>query len=320
LGLKRTRNGVIMPIKDRTITNLLSFQDTTATPRQIAGLYFFQLLDCLVDLAYKVSADFRKRPQLYRDLGQPSIAETLAQLNAQYGTEINFLSGSERNEIYLPIFGSGSGSSTNGTDSFSRLRNDLVRAATAFAQGASDEGILIFRQGVRTSVAPFADYLLGLQGDSVLLSKDVLADLTEKTCYPILRKQEIAAIFGISKLVDVDYPYATDPAEDLLVEQISGQLTWQVDNTAQILLTRESISNRQRAALRGAEAIATIIDFGLEQTPSDADVDLLSAKCYTWGTALASLNGQVRVSQTPVEPITPVGTTSSKPITSYGQR
>jgi hypothetical protein len=46
------------------------------------------------------------------------------------------------------------------------------------------------------------------------------------------------------KLVDVDYPYATDPAEDLLVEQVSGQLTWQVDNTSQVVLTREGVGNR----------------------------------------------------------------------------
>src|SRR5262249_43327548 len=153
-------------------------------------------------------------------------AEILAQLNAKYGTEIDFLSGNERREIYFPIFGSWSGSLSTGNDSFAHLSNDLVRAATAFAQGASEKGLSIFRKNARTSVAPLASYLLGLQGDSVVFSKNVLSDLTEKTCYPILRSQKVAVVFGIPKLGDVQYPYAADPAEDLLVEQICMQLTW----------------------------------------------------------------------------------------------
>jgi len=302
------------------ITDLNSFNTVTGDPRQIAGLYFYQVLDCLVDLAYKLSADFRKRPQLYRDLGHPSIAETLGQLNAKYGTEINFLSGNERDEIYLPIFGSWNGSSSNGSDSFSRLGNDLVSAATAFAQGASDEGLRIFRDGVRTAVGPFADYLLGLQGDSVKFSRGVLSDLTENICYKILRNESVAAIFGIPKLGHTEYPYTTDPAEDLLVEQISAQLTWQIDNTSQVSLTREGISNRQRLALTGAEAIASVIDFGLQQNPSDADLDLLTANCYTWGAALASLNGQAKISPSPVQPMAPPSVVSSRVATAYGQR
>jgi hypothetical protein len=318
-----------MPIKDYAITDLASFEDATRDPRQLAGIYFFQVLDCLVDLAYKISADFRKRPQLYRDLGQPSLAEVLARLNAKYGTEVNFLSGNERREIYLPIFGSWNGSSSSGNDSFARLSNDLVRASSAFAQGASDAGLSIFRKAVRTSVTPFANYLLGLHGDSVILSKDVLSDLTDKTCYKILRNQEIAAIFGVPKLGGVEYPYGTDPAEDLLVEQICLQLPWQVDNVSQLSLTREAISDRQRAALRGAEAIATIIDFGLEQSPGDADLDLLAGKCYTWGTALASLNG-TKVSQAPMppamtpqppaQPIALPSTTASRLATAYSKQ
>lgn len=88
-----------MPNPNRKIDSLLSFEDVTKEPHQIAGLYFYQLLECLVDLAYKISADFRKRPQLYRDLGNPSIAALLAEFNAKYGTEANLLSASERNEI-----------------------------------------------------------------------------------------------------------------------------------------------------------------------------------------------------------------------------
>lgn len=121
-------------IPNHLISDLGSFSDVTGEPRQIAGLYFYQILDYLVDLAYKVSVDFRKRPQLYLALGDALIPQTLAELNAKYGTEINFLAGGQRNEIYLPIFGRWDGSSSDDGDSFPCLRDILIRAATAFAE------------------------------------------------------------------------------------------------------------------------------------------------------------------------------------------
>lgn len=51
----------------------------------------------------------------------------------------------------------------------------------------------------------------------------------------------------------------------------------------------EGISNRLRTALRGAEALATVLDFS-ERGSSD-DLILLTTKCYTWGSALKSLTG-----------------------------
>jgi hypothetical protein len=307
-----------MPIPDHRIKDLTSFQETTREPRQIAGLYFYQILDCLVDLAYKVTIDFRKRPQLYKNLGNPSIAPTLAALNAKYGTEVNFLSRNERNEIYLPVFGSWDGSSSNQSDSFPRLRNDLVRAATAFASGA-EEGVTILREGVRTAHRPFKDYLVGLQGDSVRFSKDIaLSDLTEKTCYPILRNNEVAGVFGVNGIRGNDYPYGTDPAEDILVEQMCMQLR-QVDNSP-IYLTTERISNLQRAALRGAEAIATVIDFEDDPNHTTADLDLLITKCYTWGTALNDLNGQPMAAQPRALPAAAGSRVSPQVAARYGLR
>jgi hypothetical protein len=52
-------------------------------------------------------------------------------------------------------------------------------------------------------------------------------------------------------------------------------------------LTRERFSNLQRAALRGAEAIASIIDF--TEHSSDADLKSLITACYTWKAALLSV-------------------------------
>ncbi|HKA22790.1 MAG TPA: hypothetical protein VKM94_17895 [Blastocatellia bacterium] len=304
-------------IPNYRITNLDSFEGATKEPRQIAGLYFYQLLDCLVDLAYKVSIDFRKRPHQYQDLGDASIPQSLAELNARYGTEINLLALGQRNEIYLPIFGSWDGSSSSESDSFPHLRDELIQAATAFAERATNTGVEQLREVVRQAHRPFKDYLVGLQGDSVRFSKDkALSDETEKTCYPILRSQGVAAVFGITRKGGGQYPYATDPDEDKLVEDISKELMW-VDKS-QTYITRERISNLQRAALRGAEAIATAIDFE-ESSATDQDLDVLITKCYAWGKALASLKGQAKVWEPPLQPTAPTPATVAAGPTGYGR-
>ena len=87
------------------IHDLASFNQTTSQGHEVAGLYFYQQLDCLVDLAYKVSCDFFKRPHLYITLGK--LNQTLAQLHARYGADETFPSDSQRDAIFVPIFGSG---------------------------------------------------------------------------------------------------------------------------------------------------------------------------------------------------------------------
>jgi hypothetical protein len=270
-------------VPDYRIKDLQSFQQATQEPRQVAGLYFYQILDPLAEMAYGISLDFRRRPQLYRDLGQPSIAPLLAKLSSQCGTEVDVLSTRQRNEIFVPVFG------TSEADNFSRLRDDLIRASKAFAERVADNSIDMLREVVRTSHQPFKDYLVGLHGDSVKFSKDVaLSDFTENICYPIVRNAGVGAVFGIAKLAAGPYPYATDASEDILIEAISVQLGAFTGSYAGI--TRERISSLQRVAIRGAEAIATAIDFDeADPDQTDTDLDLLISKCYSWGAALAAI-------------------------------
>jgi hypothetical protein len=280
-------------ISDYRIHNLHTFQEATKEPRQIAGLYFYQTLDPLAEMAYAISLDFRRRPQLYRNLGEPSIVPVLAKLSSEYGTQVDVLSQRQRNEIFAPVFG------TSSCDSFSRLGDDLIKASKAFAERAVDNGIEMVREVVRTSHRPFKDYLMGLHGDSVKFSKDVaLSDFTEKICYPILRNAAVAAVFGIAKLAAGPYPYATDAAEDILIEAMSAQLSG--FNNPSGGITRDRISSLQRVAIRGAEAIATTIDFEeADHEQTDADLDLLISKCYSWGAALATIKTQPSATSVP---------------------
>lgn len=274
-------------IQNHNIRDLKSFVSVTGEPRQIAGLYFYMLLDCLIDLAYKISHDFFKRPHLYTELGQPTIAPILAKLNAQYGSDEKILSKSQRNAIFIPIFGESMGYLSNGKGDFPRLRDEMVCAAAAFAERVYDTGVDMLRERVRSTHRPFKEYLTGLFGDSIKWSREnALADLTENISYKILRNDGVAAIFGISTMARKEWPYNEDSNGDKLVEEISKQLHW--PENSEMYITRELFSNLQRVALRGAEAIATIIDFD-ESRPND-ELDLLILKCYSWGSALKSIS------------------------------
>jgi len=299
------------------ISDLNSFNGVTGDPRQVAGLYFYSVLDCLVDLAYTVSCDFFKRPQLYLNLERiepvaetsepaaetnPTLASILALLHARYGSSESLPSTIQRDEIYFPIFGRGAGFLPDEESDFPRLRDELINAAAAYAERVFDTGVEMLRERVRTTHKPFKAYLIGLQGDSVKWSRGfALPNLTEDVSYTILRNKGVAGVFGINKPPIDDWPYTEDSNGDKLVEEISKKLM-RADQPESMPITREYFSNLQRVALRGAEAIATIIDFQETETQGNSELDLLITKCYTWGAALKSVSSRpITVQPTPAK-------------------
>jgi hypothetical protein len=281
-------------LADYRIHDLESFNQTTGAGHEVAGLYFYQQLDCLVDLAYGVACDFFNRPHLYIDVN--GLSETLARLHARYGTNETLPSGPQRDMVFLPVFGSGGVrtlpagvASAQETGDFPALRDDLLKAAQAFAERQSDTGVEMLRQRVKDAHKPMADYLDGLEGDSVRWSRfNALPTLTEDVSYTILRKAGIAAVFGTPP-PSGDFPYVEESSGQKLVENVWKQLA----GNESPVLNRERISNLQRVALRGAEALATVIDF--QENFGNGDLDRLITKLYTWDAALWS----VKASGTP---------------------
>lgn len=305
------------------IDDFASFQTITGRDdqghdHQIAGLYFYQQLDFLIEFACKVSYDFFKRPHLYTNLGtvaplgervghleggegdgEPGatggasgtprpLREVLAQLHGVIGYNEFFPGKVQRDEIYRPIFGSGGDHTTAEEGDFPRLRDALLDAAARFAERVLYGGEEMLRVRVVTTHRPFKLYLEGLQGDSIRWSREkALARLTEDVAYPILRSARISGIFGIDEPPDEDWPYKENFRGDLLGHAISKQLVWR-DHPNDWYMSREHISNLQRSAKRGAEALAAILDF--EEPSSNAEIDLLTNKCYSWRAALLSVS------------------------------
>jgi hypothetical protein len=280
-------------LQDFTIIDQESFEAATQIPREIAGIYFFQALDYLFDLAYEISCDARSRPQLYKRLDD--LKEPLANLRARYGSEPQFLSHDQRADIFLPIFGSWNATSSSRTDSFPQLRDELFQAAAAFAERQSNTGEAMLRASMRDIVLVFQEYLTGLEGDSTQSSEADLAAFADNTCYPILRSERIAAAFGVSKQAADNYPFGADPGMDVFIEEATKKL--QQGDPSRTIATRRVTSNRQTAARTGAAAIATVLAFTGDAQAEDANLDKVTLRCYQWATALRSLAGEVTAGQ-----------------------
>ena len=124
-----------------------------------------------------------------------------------------------------------------------------------------------------------ADYLNGLEGDSVKWSRDALGKLTEDVSYQVFRSAGIATVFGTQAATAV-FPYFEESSGHKLVENIWKQLAGGESPT----LNRDRISSLQRVAQRGAEAIATIIKS--QKNLDNDDLDRLTITLYAWYAAL----------------------------------
>lgn len=281
------------PQHNGRIYDFTSFKAVTDEPHQVARLYFYSMLDSLVELAYQVSCDFFQRPHLYTKLGDvpvangktESVSRVLARLHSRLGSNELFPSSKQRNEIYFPIFGSPAEDAMGKNNKFQGLRDVLMDSAAAFAGNAVDTGVEVLRDNVRSSARPLRNYLTQLRGDSVKWSaEEGLAHLTEEVCYTVFRSSGVAGVFGITTAPEQNWPYVEDSNGDKLVEAMSNQLGSTNDSNGNPK-KGELFSNLQGAALRGAEALAAIADF---KDSDGEDIDLLIKRVYSWRSALSA--------------------------------
>jgi hypothetical protein len=145
----------------------------------------------------------------------------------------------------------------------------------------------MLRERVRTAHRPLKDYLLALTGDSTDWSaRNSLDNLSENVSFAILRAPGIGTVFGIGASLNPSWPYSEDSNADKLLEEITNKIGSPTG------LTRQQASSRQRLAARGAEAIASVIEYAENRSKADDDIEslnILITQCYTWGAAKAAL-------------------------------
>jgi hypothetical protein len=264
------------------ISDQATFDNTTGAGHELAGLYAWAKLDCLIRLARLVSLDFFTRPEYYKQL-DPDVVRSLAELNARYGSDEQFPSDEQRHTIFTPLFEDAAGD-------FVRDRDGLLSAAATYSEWGQATGQVMLREAVRTTHTNFIGQLTLFNGASVNWSREVaLPHLANDVSYSILRDPGVTAVFGVANEPGDDWPYSEDANGDQLVEEISRRL----DPNKVPPLTRHDFRLQQRAALRGAEAIAAILDF--KPGDGDAALDELITRCYTWYAALQGATGMGRV-------------------------
>ena len=299
------------------IKDLDSFDARTSGPgedvgREVAGLYAYMHLDVLIELARKVSLDFFARPEIYRDPAISDVTPDLARLHARYGYDEFFLSCRQRCVIFASVFGkveadAGAGAliapgpaarvapvgvpiATDGarvapegapaaaygldgmTHRFDPGRDQLLAATAAFSERVFDTGEAPLLDTVRVMAPGLKSYLSDLNNETVRWTRcEALRRLTEDTCYKILRNSGITRVFGLDPPGDA-WPYQEQANGTTLVAEISRTL-----GGPERPLTRDGFIDRQRLALRGAEGVATVLDFN-----DGDDLTPMITACYTW--------------------------------------
>jgi hypothetical protein len=286
-----TNGGDVLTIQVPDIEDRKSFDALRSNPREVAGVYFYAVLDFLVQLAHKTSKDFFERPHLYVDLGRDGIPSAIAKLRSRSGSDELIPSQEQRAEMFLSLVGIKDGLALHGTGNFQRLADQLIDAATAFSERVYDTGEEMLRERVRIAHRSFKEYLDGLNGASLSwTSDDVLPNVTEKIAYPILRNKGIASVFGVSTGITPDWPYVEDSNADKMVEEMSKQLPW-ADGSPQHL-SRERISNLHSIARNGSRAIATVVEYDGTATKV-TDLRQVITTAYAWGSELRSERSSV---------------------------
>jgi hypothetical protein len=274
------------------ITDRDSFDSVTDPPRDIAGLYAYSQLDCLIELAYRVAKDFFARPHLYTELDDANLPENLARLASKVGTDEFFPSLEQREAMYRPVFGS----DEDPRHKFVTNRNAVLTAAATFAEWGQATGIPSLRAAFNEVRVGFRAYLDSRAGASITWSRTkALRGIADDVAYPILRSKSIVAIFGLTKAPANEWPYIADADGDKAVEEISKRLREQGAPD----VTAEGFIATQRVALRGAEALAAILDFNESDASDPEAVDALINRCYTWHTTLRARALPVGAALTP---------------------
>jgi hypothetical protein len=306
---KRVRSGAASP-KKRNIGDLASFNELTNGNHAVAGLYCYMHLDVLIELARLIALDFFARPVVYRDERVGEVARELAEMHARYGCDEFHLAEAQRRAIFASLFSHDEAFAYHESaavpgvamagepvgEHFAFERDQLLAASAAFAERVFNSGERPLRDTVGVFAPGLRSWLADLNHAMVQwVRNEALARLTEDTCYKILRNPGIAAAHGMDPPT-ANWPWREEANGTALVAEVSNRLGLPAP------VTREGFIDRQRLALRGAEAIATLLDFPDGVDMDEDSVDRLISKSYTWyaarGRALGVPLATVAITQT----------------------
>ena len=288
-----TTTGSTDPVRPSTaadagyiIRDKQTFEAVAGPGHEIAGMYAFAKLDALIDLARLVSLDFFGRPEYYKTFDNPKVVEDLAQMHARYGCNEEFLSHEQRQTIFTPLFHDVEGS-------FSGDRDAILSAAATFAEWGQATGVPMLRAAMETVRDNFLTQLANFEGASLTWSRMRALESLTGLSYRILREPGVTSVFKVRTPPIEAWPFIDDQNGDQLVENIGKEFDSDKMSAKVPKLSRHDFRLRQRAALRGAEAISAVMDYvpgsgvdALDRAISPGSggdaLDRVISRCYTW--------------------------------------
>jgi len=273
------------------IMDFETFDRIAGDSHEVAGLYFYYMLDHLIEIAYSIAGDFStQRFHLFTN-NAPSNALSLLRLNTRMGNDEIFLSKGHRHQIWNSFFGDKNDKEASNQEqyNFPVLRDTLLKAASEYVLRAEIEtGGPALVSSFRLALIPFRQYVLSVQGAAAKLYRaQIFPQLTEKVVYPILRNPEVTAVYGINTAINASWPYSFDTNANKVIEEVSRQLN--IVNEYGKCFSQKKESYLETIAKRGAVAIASSVDIEPDGSSDEAVLTLIN-QCYAWHTALSFLS------------------------------
>lgn len=296
-NIQTQSNKDIILDRNCNIHDIKTFDAIAGNGHEIAGLYFYCMLDHLVDIAYEVAKDLTTNKfEVYRD-DTVENSLNLLKLYTRMGNDEIFLSRKHRHLIWHSYFGhtyhpgySHSMIEDNeySHSNFLTVLNRLLETATEYVYRAEIQtGAPALISSFRLALVAFNQYIGSIQTAAArLYRRQIFPLLTEGNVYSILRNRAVTAVYGVNTPIESVAPYGSSEAFAVTIERISSQLNTKEKYGMFYSQTYETYL--ELTARRGACAIAAAIETDSDSS-SDQDIVNLITKFHSWHTALTYL-------------------------------
>jgi hypothetical protein len=268
-----------MEITMTTINADPSPSESLSYGKFIGDFYARWTLDCLIDIARAVSADYVARPDYYKGADVPV---HIADLWISYGYVKDYPNKQQRSALTAAVFGASDGypadKGTTDTGNFRQMRDPLFKACIAYTRSSIADPPKGLKGDVISAMTYFPPWLRNFAGDSLNSSVEQLKSISELS-YGILRSNTVSGVFGVSPPPQEGWPLETD-------DQRGAQLINAISNTLQLKdmgLSPDKATRLRNMAEEGSEALQAIL---LDDPTSDGNFESLVSNVYLWAKSI----------------------------------
>lgn len=252
---------------------------------QISDMYERWTLDCVIELAQAIAADFVSRPRQYKDV-RDSTPGNLADLWYRADTDPLFPGMKKRQMIFTPLLGPSDGKRGEHSSQFHMSTAALRERARAFTERQVETGEDNLRRAFQDAVITLRSYLVTLRENSVVTNGNTQTRNIFDRSAEALTDDKVTRVFGRTPSPADDWPLAGTFDENgaRVIEEVSKALQTSVG-----LVPQSDFIVMQRIATFGANTLRGVL---ADPDPSSArldDLDDLIQEAYRWKTALDAL-------------------------------